>query len=290
MKKIKKHFVLALCSFLFSTAIVVAQTEVQCGTIVEGEFTEKDQDGAQNYQISLTPGDRLRVSGESVGDYLQFRIFINAPTSGLMGESHAARGGWKHNKPSANTSALSERGNYIIYIDSNGPGLYTLYIGCTLRDGTVINPGDALLNAKASEQQPTLPPVELPANFVGFSGLAPVDFADATKIPLPSGVSMAGAITPTGGEIMGFTLDASANDILDLSFTRISGNLNLGLVVLSVDNKVVFQASLVTSQTLNTRFTLPSAGTYTIGVFRVDLLPPDAPEATAFQVQGTLNP
>ena len=27
-----------------------------------------------------------------------------------------------------------------------------------------------------------------------------------------------------------------------------------------------------------------------IGVFRIDLLPPDVPEATAFQVQGTLNP
>jgi hypothetical protein len=41
---------------------------------------------------------------------------------------------------------------------------------------------------------------------------------------------------------------------------------------------------------LNTRFTLPTAGQYTIGVFRIDLLPPAAPEATAFQVQGTLNP
>jgi hypothetical protein len=35
---------------------------------------------------------------------------------------------------------------------------------------------------------------------------------------------------------------------------------------------------------------LAAVSTYTIGVFRVDLLPPDAPEATAFQVQGTLNP
>jgi len=60
--------------------------------------------------------------------------------------------------------------------------------------------------------------------------------------------------------------------------------------VLSADNQVVFQASLVTSTTLNTRFTLPSAGQYTISVFRIDLLPPAAAEATAFQVQGTLNP
>ncbi|MDX1992250.1 MAG: hypothetical protein SF029_07665, partial [bacterium] len=77
---------------------------------------------------------------------------------------------------------------------------------------------------------------------------------------------------------------------LDLSFTRISGNLNLGLVVLYGDNTVVFQASLITSQTLSTRFILPETGTYTIGIFRIDLLPPDAPEATAFQIQATLNP
>jgi hypothetical protein len=117
-----------------------------------------------------------------------------------------------------------------------------------------------------------------------------VDFANVAKLPLPAGVAMSGGITPTGGEILGYTLDASAGDTLDLTFTRLSGNLNLGLVVLSAENKVVFQASLVTSTTLNTRFTLPTAGTYTIGVFRIDLLSPDAPEATAFQVQGTLNP
>lgn len=29
---------------------------------------------------------------------------------------------------------------------------------------------------------------------------------------------------------------------------------------------------------------------YTIGIFRIDLLPPAAPEATAFQLQATLNP
>jgi hypothetical protein len=31
-------------------------------------------------------------------------------------------------------------------------------------------------------------------------------------------------------------------------------------------------------------------GTYTFGVFRINLLPPDSPQPTAFQVQATLNP
>lgn len=104
------------------------------------------------------------------------------------------------------------------------------------------------------------------------------------------GTPMSAAITPAGGETIGFTFDANAGDTLDLSFTRLSGNLNLGLAVLSANNEVVYQASLVTSQTMTTRFTLPSTGRYSIGVFRIDLLPPAAPEATAFQIQGVLNP
>ena len=83
-------------------------------------------------------------------------------------------------------------------------------------------------------------------------------------------------------------LSRFANDTLALSFTRTSGNLNL--VVLSSDNKIVFQASLVTSSELTTKFTLPSDGTYTNSIFRIDLLPPASPEATAFQLTATLNP
>jgi hypothetical protein len=154
-------------------------------------------------------------------------------------------------------------------------GAYTLFLGCTLRDGTVIQPGDTPSQESSSSSTSSSEPQAPVFSGVGFPGLAPVDFA---RIPMIANTPMTGAITPTGGEI------------LDLTFTRLSGNLNLGLVVLSVDNQVVFQASLVTSQTLSTRFTLPSAGTYTIGVFRIDLLPPAAPEATAFQLQASLNP
>ncbi|MEZ4620730.1 MAG: hypothetical protein R2867_35195 [Caldilineaceae bacterium] len=64
---------------------------------------------------------------------------------------------------------------------------------------------------------------------------------------------------PTGNEILSFTLDSTAGDTLDLRYTRVSGNMNLGLVVLSAENEVFFQASLVTSTSLT--FTLPTAGT-----------------------------
>ncbi len=65
--------------------------------------------------------------------------------------------------------------------------------------------------------------------------------------------------------------------------------MNLGLVVLSVTNKVVFQASLVTAESLATRFTLPEAGKYTIGVFRISLVNPAKPQPTAFQLLAKLN-
>jgi hypothetical protein len=115
--------------------------------------------------------------------------------------------------------------------------------------------------------------------------LAPVDFSSVAEIPLLLDTVMTGVI-PTGNEILGFTLDAAAGDTLDLSYTRVSGNMNLGLVVLSESNEVFFQASLVTSEALSTRFTLPVAGQYTIGVFRISLVEPEDAEPTVFQLKG----
>ena len=119
----------------------------------------------------------------------------------------------------------------------------------------------------------------------GFPGLAPVDFADAVTIPLLLDEKMTGVI-PLDNQILGFTLDAAAGNTLDLSYTRVSGNMNLGLVVLSASNEVFFQASLVTSASLATQFTLPAAGQYTIGVFRISLVEPAEVEPTVFQLRG----
>ncbi|MEZ4860436.1 MAG: hypothetical protein R3C14_03990 [Caldilineaceae bacterium] len=63
--------------------------------------------------------------------------------------------------------------------------------------------------------------------------------------------------------------------------------MNLGLVVLPADNEV-FSRPLVTSKSLSTRFTLPAAGQYTIGVFRISLVEPDEVAPTVFQSKGSL--
>ena len=51
----------------------------------------------------------------------------------------------------------------------------------------------------------------------------------------------------------------------------------------------LFQASLVTSESLSTRFTLPEAGQYTIGVFRISLVEPEEVQTTVFQLMGSLG-
>jgi hypothetical protein len=73
---------------------------------------------------------------------------------------------------------------------------------------------------------------------------------------------------------------------LRLNYTRVSGNMNLGLVVLSETNEVFFQASLVTSESLATTFALPEAGQYTIGVFRISLVGQDEVVPTVLQLRG----
>ncbi len=308
--------VFGLIAFLGLASIVYAQdvkrvsgSSAKCGDIVEGEFTSNYQE--DTYKINLKAGDTLDVSVVPFGVQLNSVIIVNGPTNLAIAGSTGVRVGLSSldvvgydSHPIVNTGVLAANGIFTIRIDnfsfgtyrysedkysslydSLGIGAYTLNIGCTLRDGTVINPGDTI-----QPITPTIAPIITTFSGTGFPGLAPVDFANAFTNDLTLGQPAKSKIPPAGDAVLGYTFDAAANDNLALSFTRVSGNLNLGLVVLSADNKVVFQASLVTSSELTTKFTLPSAGTYTIGIFRIDLLPPDAPEATAFQLTATLNP
>ena len=187
------------------------------------------------------------------------------------------------------TGPLATRGIYTIGVDADRGGVYTLYIGCTLADGTIIKPGDL----PTPTPQPTTPASSTGSSTTfsghGFPGLPPVDFSNAVKVHLQNGTND-GTIPISGDTILGYTLAAKKGDVLDLAFTRVSGNLNLGLVVLSPDNKVFYQASLVNTDTMDARFTLTTQGLYTIGIFRIDLIPPDNPQETSFTIQGKLNP
>lgn len=266
-----------------------APTLVECGQIVDGEFTQGGEEGDQKYIITLSPGDQLRVSAETLGDYLGLQVKVDAPTNREVADAYCfgQRDGFCYqDAPVAETNILSERGTYTVTVRSNGPGIYTIYFGCTLRDGTVISPGD-VINSSASTPT-SVPPETLSADTPGFPGLPPVDMSNAVKLPLIIGTPMTGIVTLTGNEVLGFYVEANAGDTIELSFRKLSGNLNLGVVVLSPDNRVGFYGGLVLSDSLSTRFTLHDAGQYTIGVYRVDLLPPTALEVTAFQVEGMI--
>lgn len=286
------------------------ETPVECGTIIDGEFKARFQ--PQNYVIQMDAGDKITVQGVPLGDTLTFTLGVYAPDGNIVAASEGQGTAILTNAPTAVSGVLSANGTYRItahnatidiinggrlceaFCNEGGVGVYTLFIGCTLRDGTVIEPGDTMLIGSDGPQD-ALNAITASMNDdairtfsgTGFPGLAPVDFGSVSALPLSVGV---GTMTPNNSEITAFTFDANAGDVFQLDFARLAGNLNLGLVVLSASNEVVFQASLVTSESLSTRLTLPSAGAYTIGVFRVDLLPPGDPQATAFQVTGTLNP
>ena len=262
---------------------------LDCGAITEGELTV-DQPFLE-YVISAIAGTRITLIVEPLGD--GFNPFIKLLDSG-RGETmrlNSGRAGENeefldYTIGSTNsimqvygatpTSTATGGLNYSI---GDFYGAFTISLECTLRDGTHI--------AIGSLQAPTTAPV-FSGN--GFPGLSPVDFSNAIFLPFNIGAPNNGGIAPGFDAVFGFTVDAHANDTFALDFKRLAGNLNLGMAVLSPDNKIVFQASLVTSDTLSTQFTLPIDGTYTIGVYKIDLLPPAAPENTAFQITGTLNP
>jgi hypothetical protein len=319
---------LFMCVFAYTFSRTRAQAtpvpvkaSIQCGQILESELA-----GESFYQDILlrTPaGTKLNLSVKPLGDGSDLFIFLVDPGEGEITRLNNAGPGQAEEfieYPISSSSAKirvmganprvsvkqtnDELKNHplarIIYGASTGGygidnyvgkwyGAFTISLGCILRDGTVINPGDTLqpTNQVSPTAVPTLSPQD--PTFTGFPGLPPTNFANAVTIPLTSGTPSAGSISAGFDGVFGFTFDGKAGSTVELGVKRLSGNLNLGVVVLSADNKVVFQASLVTSSALTTTFSLPSDGQYTIGVFRVDLLPPDAPQPTAFQVTAKVS-
>jgi hypothetical protein len=128
---------LLLCLVIQGFVFVLAQgsataTKLECGASVEGEFTKSDE--KQAYMVAMNPGDKLNVSVVPVGDYLEVRFVVYDPLNGIVLQGDNARPG--------ETGALSARGDYTIKVyPGQSAGIYTLFVGCTLRDGTVIEPG-----------------------------------------------------------------------------------------------------------------------------------------------------
>jgi hypothetical protein len=131
--------------------------KVECGDSVESEFTQPVE--AHEYIVSMNAGDKLKVAVAPIGDYLSTAIFIFEPAGNfILGDFE------RKQTPVIETGALSARGDYKFYVlnyeaygersSNNDPfkvsgsgdgraGTYTVLIGCTLRDGTVIEAGSS---------------------------------------------------------------------------------------------------------------------------------------------------
>lgn len=284
----------------FGFPIASAQSETICGSIVENNFSQNLQE--HKYVIALNAGDKITVSAVPLGDTLQLYLqFYDPAGNTLYYMNNAAR------TPTYTSGVLSAKGNYTIVVANfrAGVGQYTLSIECTLRDGSVIKPGTAPATAPAAASPrpaatasaagaTAAPAAAAPTTTtfagVGFPGLPPVDFSRVAKLSLASGTPITATLSPGFSDIVGFTVDAKAGDSYELTYTRLSGNLNLGIVILYPKDQVFFQTSLVTSDRLSTRLSLPAAGQYTIGVYRIGLVEPAKPEDTSFQLLGRLNP
>lgn len=279
---------------LASPAHAQVRPRVACGDIIEVEFTQNNQ--LFEFTIALEPGDVVSVVVDPFGDTLGYAYNLIEPsgnniftqygsyTTGITTESTSpilsARGDYRFQV--ANTNI--DPSGYTYNVLQLGFGIVTIGFSCTLRDGTFIAAGSTLGNdtpPSNTNAQPAIAPI---FSGFGFPGLPPVDFSDVARLPLSPSAAFNGAITPSGGEILGYTLDLSTGQTVDLTITRHSGNLNFGVVVLDAENNVAFQASLIASKSMTTQFIAPNTGTYTFGVFRVDVNPPTQPAATAFSL------
>lgn len=127
---------------------------MSCGDVVESEFTQPTE--YHEYKISMNPGDKLQVTNVPIGSYLFTGFSIWEPA----GKDILYQYETKQN-PRAETDTLSARGDYKILVynysrrnlpafsthrkveEEGSAGVYSIYISCTLRDGTQINAGDA---------------------------------------------------------------------------------------------------------------------------------------------------
>lgn len=291
---ILSYIILTLILVNAANAQSLSPIPLECGAIVGGEITTATQEVGDFFSIALSPGDVIRVEVIPVANTFSSTIALFDPSNReMIRENDVATGqinSFEIQIPATGFYQIWVVGRRLSYI-----GAYTLQVSCRLQNGTVITAGDTPPSVTTppipATAVPPAPPTELAADFKGFPGLPPVDFSSVVAPPLPIGTPLTSVLPPDGSLVVGFTFDANAGDVAELVFTRMAGNLNIGMAVLTTDNKVVFETSLVTAESQTTRIRLPAAGTYTLGFYRIDLLLlATPPEPTTFSVQVNLNP
>lgn len=260
--------VLALLGALaLAGTAAAAKTVIRCGDIVEAESWKPEQ--THVFLIDMDAGEFLNFSIVPVGDFLKLRYaWVHDPAGSRIYSSD-----YKTHRIRASVGRLSARGTYRLEIRTLKAGIFHLHVGCLLRDGTEVEPTSTL----------ALSPQNV--GFRGFPGLRPLDVSGFAYSPLKLGVPAAGEIPADGDETYLFRFSGDQHEPVRLNFERTGGNLSLALVLLDWTDRVVFQSSLATTDSMTVDLTLPTTGEYTLAVAAVDLLPPEEPRPTAFEVQ-----
>jgi len=240
---------------------VAAQvTTVQCGDIVsDGSFTADGQ--LFQFLIELQAEDQLRVIGNGT---IAFSLGLFSPQSEMILEPSFNQGFSPARNPSLSSQLLSVSGIYTIAVSNvtvfsdhrgssgTGNGTYSLAIGCTLNDGTIINPGDTPPDRTPPvEQEVTIPLETVVSNAIHT---------------LDCGVPIAGVFDDYR-QVQGYRLNASSDvSNFNVYVETVGKYLATHIVVadLSGDqfartSQPLFTASLETPN-------LPAAGAYSIYV------------------------
>jgi hypothetical protein len=266
--------------------------QLQCGNVIASEFSQNEQVHA--FSLEMVPGDlSFQIALQPFGDALYVSGAVLDPSSKVVAST------WNlYTAPNAqfNVTPVTQ-GNYRIFVSNHaitdngavryagnknymgGLGIYTLTVSCLLKGNKLVAPDPSKLDQPTTANASDSP----------SASATSIDISKLIKIPLIASTPMSGAVTSTGSEVYGYTLDAKANAVLNLNFTRIQGNLNLGLAVLAADGKtLLYQSNLFGTQTTSVQITIPTDGQYFVVVYRTDPVP-DKSEATAFTVQADVK-
>lgn len=264
-----------------------SDTAIECGDIVEGEFTQQNEKHV--YRIAMKPGEEFSFAFVPVGDLLKiYKVEIYEPAGVRIHEECCGDQHKYHHK----SGKLSARGTYSVFLTSRTAGVYTVHLGCELRDGTEIAPGESRrataegpspVGSPSSARHPARPAIP-PPEFRGFPGLGPIDFSDIAFPKLQIGIPVEGEITARAGTF-GFRFEGERDAEVVLWFQRTAGDLGLALVLLGPSDHLVFQATLADSQSLQSGLLLPMTGEYTLAVANVSLPNRNENGAASFQVE-----
>ena len=96
---------------------LTSEQNIECGAVIEAEFETNSEYNI--YYIQMVPGDSLKVSAKTLGDFLMVRLSIRDPSGNVVSDtSSQGDQDWREpefsKQPSLDTGLLSARGTYTI--------------------------------------------------------------------------------------------------------------------------------------------------------------------------------